>query len=138
MNIIVTDAGFGADYWQGGWHPWTGARPPSGIGLDIPNTLAAENLLPVLGDLPMIRIPFPRFDDGRGFSLARNLRLLGYTGRLRAQGHLLADQYTMLRRCGFDEVEIDQSLAQRQPLEDWKFRANWRDHDYQNRLRKAN
>ncbi len=137
MNIIVTDAGFGADDWHGCWQLWNGEAPAAGVGLDIPNTLAAETLHPFLAGLPIIRIPFARFDDGRGFTLARDLRLSGYAGRLRAQGHLLADQYAMLRRCGFDEVEIDQSLARRHPLEDWKFRARWRDHDYQNRLRKA-
>ncbi|MEP0247052.1 MAG: DUF934 domain-containing protein, partial [Roseobacter sp.] len=73
--------------------------------------------------------------DGRGFTIARALRLRGYTGRLRARGHVLADQYAMARRCGFDEVEIDSALAERQPESQWQFRANWQAHDYQNRLR---
>ena len=80
-------------------------------------------------------ITFPAFSDGRGFTLARRLRVMGYSGRLRAQGHVIADQYAMARRCGFDEVEISADLAARQPEDQWQFRADWRTHDYQARLR---
>jgi uncharacterized protein (DUF934 family) len=83
----------------------------------------------------MIRITFPVFSDGRGFTLARRLRVMGYSGRLRAQGQVIADQYAMARRCGFDEVEISDDLAARQPEDQWQFRADWRAHDYQARLR---
>ena len=48
---------------------------------------------------------------------------------------MLADQYAMARRSGFDEVEIDADLAARQPEDQWLARANWQDHDYQARLR---
>jgi hypothetical protein len=40
----------------------------------------------------------------------------------------------MARRSGFDDVEISQSLAKRQTESEWLFRANWREHDYQQRL----
>ena len=59
----------------------------------------------------------------------------GFSGRLRAAGHVIADQYAMARRAGFDEVEISPDLARRQPQEAWVFRTDWRAHDYQNRLR---
>ena len=39
----------------------------------------------------------------------------------------------LARRSGFDEVEIDRILAQRQPEEQWLFRANWPAHDYRER-----
>ena len=84
--------------------------------------------------LEMIRIAFPAFSDGRGFTIARRLRQIGYRGRLRAFGHVLADQYAMARRSGFDEVEIDDDLARRQPEPQWLARANWRAHDYRSRL----
>jgi uncharacterized protein (DUF934 family) len=83
----------------------------------------------------LIRVRFPAFSDGRGFSHARDLRSFGYAGRLRAVGHVLADQYAMARRVGFDEVEIDESLGARQPEDQWLARANWRDNWYQARLR---
>jgi len=83
----------------------------------------------------MIRIDFPGPADGRGFTLAAILRRAGYKGRLRAKGHILADQYAMARRSGFDEVEIDDTLAERQPEDQWLARADWKAHNYQARLR---
>ncbi len=84
--------------------------------------------------LKLVRIPFPNFADGRGFSLAARVRQLGYTGRLRADGHLIADQYPQVRRSGFDEVAIDELHAARQPEFQWKMRTGWRGTSYQQRL----
>lgn len=83
----------------------------------------------------LVRIAFPSFADGRGFTLARLIRQQGYKGWLRAQGHVIADQYAMARRSGFDDVEIDDDLAARQPENQWLARADWRAHDYQSRMR---
>ena len=83
----------------------------------------------------MIRIDFPTSADGRGFTLAAMLRRAGFTGRLRARGHILADQYAMARRAGFDEVEINHALAARQPEPQWLARVDWQSHNYQSRLR---
>ena len=95
----------------------------------------ATALLGRLDGVTMIRVDFPSFADGRGFTIARRLRLMGFEGRLRARGHVIADQYAMARRSGFDEVEIDAELAARQPEEQWRARADWRAHDYRTRLR---
>lgn len=133
MTVIVTDTGFGPDDWTHGYCvPGDAANDP--LALDLASdTDPSEIALPP--GLQMIRIDFPNFADGRGFTIARHLRLAGYGGRLRARGHVLADQYAMARRSGFDEVEIDDALAARQPQDQWLARANWRDHDYQTRLR---
>ncbi len=131
MSVIVTDNGFGTDDWQGDFAPLGTANA---TGFDLPSDTDPDQL----GDLnaaQIIRIDFPSFADGRGFTLARMLRLQGYTGRLRARGHVIADQYAMARRAGFDEVEISDELAARQPQEDWLFRADWQENDYQARLR---
>jgi uncharacterized protein (DUF934 family) len=133
MTVIVTDTGFGPDDWTAGFSA-PGEAANDAIALDLTSDTDPGEV-PLHGGLRMIRIDFPSFVDGRGFTIARQLRLLGYTGRLRARGHVLADQYTMARRSGFDEVEIDETLAQRQPEDQWLARANWRDHDYQSRLR---
>ena len=63
------------------------------------------------------------------------LRRAGYQGRLRARGHVIADQYAMARRAGFDEVEIDDAMAARQPQDQWLAHADWRESHYQARLR---
>ncbi|MGZ3215699.1 DUF934 domain-containing protein [Paracoccus sp. T5] len=78
----------------------------------------------------LVAIDFPSFSDGRGFSLARRLRELGYTGRLRATGRLIADQYAMARRVGFDEVQVAADIAARQPQEQWLARADWKAWDH--------
>lgn len=83
--------------------------------------------------IELITIPFGSFADGRGFSLARTLRSHGYHGRLRAKGSLIVDQYTDVRACGFDEVEIDEALASRQPEADWLASHN-NDTSYQHKL----
>ncbi|ABG32488.1 DUF934 domain-containing protein [Roseobacter denitrificans] len=134
MTVIVTDTGFAPDDWTEGFVALGAANDAEA--LDVPSD-ADPNQIPICDGLHMVRIDFPSSADGRGFTIARALRLRGYTGRLRARGHVLADQYAMARRCGFDEVEIDASLAKRQPAEQWQFRANWQAHDYQNRLRGA-
>ncbi|WP_295046737.1 DUF934 domain-containing protein [uncultured Paracoccus sp.] len=85
-------------------------------------------------DRDLIAIDFPSFNDGRGFSLARRLRELGYTGRLRASGRLIADQYAMARRVGFDEVEVAPDIAARQPQDQWIARADWKAYDHRAKL----
>lgn len=139
MAVIVCDAGFAQDAWPGNFLTLQADAEKltthTGYALDLPNTAHPEDLVPYFERAAMIRVGFPNFADGRGFTVARGLRMLGYRGRLRAQGHVLADQYAMARRCGFDEVEIDDDLARRQPGEQWLYRANWRAHDYQSRLR---
>jgi uncharacterized protein (DUF934 family) len=121
MTIIVTDEGFRAEDWTGPVVELGPDSDPGGLGPDV-------------REAPLIRVHFPSFSDGRGFTLARRLRRMGYAGRLRAAGHVIADQYAMARRAGFDEVEIDEVLAARQPEAQWRARADWRSNDYQARL----
>ena len=86
------------------------ARGPLAVDLtasDDPRALAD-----LLARVSVVRIAFAGFADGRGFSLARRLRDLGYRGRLRAAGPLIPDQRGMLTACGFDEVDLpDAHLA---------------------------
>ena len=132
MSVIVTDTGFTpvADTTNPGLADLGG-----GTALDMAHTDDPALLEPVIAQLTLIRVTFPAFNDGRAFTIGRRLRMLGYTGELRAYGPVIADQYAMARRVGFDAVEIPDSLAERQPEDQWKFRANWKAHDYQSRLR---
>ncbi|MCB9930905.1 MAG: DUF934 domain-containing protein [Alphaproteobacteria bacterium] len=131
---VVTDTGFVTDptalvslsaLESGGGEP--------GHGVEVANTIDARDLAPHFEAVDLIAVAFPSFADGRGFSLARRLRALGYRGRLRAKGHVIADQYPLARACGFDEVEIDETLAQRQPEEHWLAVAAVRGHALQAR-----
>ena len=135
MSVIVTDAGFGRDDWDCGFVGRTEvAANDCDYGIDLASDTQPDALAG-LNNAPMIRIDFPSSADGRGFTMATMLRRAGYKGRLRARGHILADQYAMARRSGFDEVEIDDALAARQPEDQWQFRADWQNHNYQARLR---
>lgn len=118
-DIIVRDDGF---------HPLTEAAEIS-LAPDTDPATLGDHL-----DHTLIAIEFPAFTDGRGFSLARRLRQLGYAGKLRASGKLIADQYAMARRVGFDEVQIPAETAARQPQDQWLARADWRDWDHRSRL----
>jgi uncharacterized protein (DUF934 family) len=63
--------------------------------------------LPDLVRFALVVIAFPKFTDGRGYSLARQLRThYGYVGELRASGEILFDQLQLLARCGFDSFDI--------------------------------
>ena len=133
MSVIVTDAGFG---------PGTATEVAALADLtdqsavDLSNTDDPRALAGHLDRLTLIRVAFPAFNDGRAFTVARRLREMGYKGRLLALGAVIADQYAMLRRVGFDGAEIPDDLAARQPAGQWQFRAaEWREHHYQARLR---
>lgn len=133
MSVIVTDNGFVAEDWTNGFCD-AQAVANDVCALDLPSSADPADIT-LSPSLQMIRVDFPSSGDGRGFTIARQLRLRGFTGRLRARGHVISDQYAMARRAGFDEVEISDDLAARQPEAEWLFRANWREHDYQSRLR---
>ncbi len=126
MSVIVRDDGF---------HPDDFDAEQVGSAIDIASDAKPADLPADFAGVALIRVAFPAFSDGRGFTLARHLRGAGFAGRLRAKGHVIPDQYAMARRSGFDEVEIDDEQAARQPEADWLFRAGWRAHDYQTRMR---
>ena len=140
MRVLVTDTGFAPDDWQAGYVPPAAIDTESlahNIALDLPADTRLQDLAVLAADfdhIALVRVPFASFLDGRGFTLARQLRLMGYQGRLRASGHVIADQYAMARRSGFDEVEIDAALAARQSEDQWLARSGWRSGDYQGRL----
>lgn len=138
MSVIVTDAGFGPDDWTGMFvslEDLAANDPGAATCIDLGSDADPATIGERLGRIAMIRVDFPTFSDGRGFGIAGALRRAGFAGRLRARGHVIADQYAMVRRAGFDEVEISDDLAARQPEAQWRARADWRAHDYQSRLR---
>lgn len=70
-----------------------------------------EELQPVLQQNPqqfaLIAVDFPKFTDGRGYSIAYNLRTrLGYNGELRAIGDVLRDQLFYMQRVGFNAFAV--------------------------------
>jgi uncharacterized protein (DUF934 family) len=77
------------------------------LGLQIEPDETVHDLAPDLGRFALIALNFPKFADGRAFSLARLLREKhGFAGELRAVGAVLADQIPYMRRVGFDTYAV--------------------------------
>jgi uncharacterized protein (DUF934 family) len=56
-----------------------------------------------IGTLRIIAVNFPKYGDGRGYSIARLLReRYGYKGELRAVGVVARDHLQHMAQCGFD------------------------------------
>jgi uncharacterized protein (DUF934 family) len=82
-------------------------RSPEGevVRLEPQDDLAA--VADRLSGISVIEIHFPKFGDGRGFSIARLLReRYGYRGELRAVGQITRDHLYAMEQVGFDAFEL--------------------------------
>ncbi|MBI1175689.1 MAG: DUF934 domain-containing protein [Sideroxydans sp.] len=86
--------------WQA-QHAGLGSRAELGVWLasdERPEAVQGE-----LEKFAVIAVDFPRFTDGRGYTIAYLLRTrFGYRGELRAIGDVLRDQLFYMQRVGFD------------------------------------
>ena len=81
------------------------SSPPPEVVLE-PNDDPAR-LAGSLAGIGVIAVNFPKFGDGRGFSIARLLReRYGYRGELRAIGEVGRDHLYFMAQCGFDAFEL--------------------------------
>ncbi|MGH6760722.1 MAG: DUF934 domain-containing protein [Phyllobacterium sp.] len=77
------------------------------IGVAVTTGESIEPLLAHLGNIPLIALHFPAFNDGRSYSKAELLRNRhGFGGELRAFGDVLIDQVAFMLRTGFDTLEV--------------------------------
>jgi uncharacterized protein (DUF934 family) len=73
------------------------------IGVWLASDERPEELKGDIDKFSVIAVDFPKFSDGRGYSIAYNLRMrLNYKGELRAIGDVLRDQLFYMQRVGFD------------------------------------
>lgn len=73
------------------------------IGVWLASDERPEQLKDDAKSLPLIAVDFPNFADGRGYSIAYNLRArVGFDGELRAIGDVLRDQLFYMSRVGFN------------------------------------
>jgi uncharacterized protein (DUF934 family) len=85
------------------------------IGLRLEAGMALDDIADDLPRFSLIALNFPKFSDGRPFSLARLLReKYGFSGELRATGNVLSDQIPFMRRVGFDAFEVLHRPSRRQ------------------------
>ena len=113
---VVTDEAFDAD-----WLRFRNDAPADEPAVSLDGFLEQDNassvrieagedvtqLLPHLERVRLVEVDFPKFRDGRGFSTARILREMGYTGEIKATGDVLVDLVFFMRRCGFDSFAPD-------------------------------
>tara|TARA_R110002020_G_scaffold213646_2_gene420551 strand:+ start:544 stop:1053 length:510 start_codon:yes stop_codon:yes gene_type:complete len=95
------------------------ARPGAEFGLTVPGSTPIDDVKPHFSGISLVAIEFPAFADGRGFSLAKRIAREGFAGTLRASGPLIADEFADALACGFTEVELPETMANRQPVQQW-------------------
>jgi uncharacterized protein (DUF934 family) len=82
------------------------------VGVWLASDERPEALKGDLDKFAVVAVDFPKFTDGRGYSIAFNLRKrLGYTGELRAIGDVLRDQLFQMQRLGFDAYATRQDRS---------------------------
>ena len=121
MSVVVTDQGFAGD------------SVKESV-CDIDTTTRVEALKDCLTQI-RVHIHADNFSDGRIFTLARQLRLIGFTGVIRGVCDLLPDQFGMALHAGMDEVQISSQHAARCDEPAWLARRDWSVNSYQQRLR---
>jgi len=90
-----------------------------GLGIEVGVVVRDDDDLDEVGkalpNIGVIAVNFPKFTNGRGYSIARLLRgRYGYSRELRATGDIMRDQMFYLSRVGFDAYELrsDQDAQQ--------------------------
>ena len=107
VTITLSQFEVDAEDWLSRTEPW---------GLRLPNDTELTSISRALDAVSLIVVDFPKFTDGRGYSLARQLRRAGYLGELRASGDVLRDQIALMERCGFDAFELKIGKCKRSAL----------------------
>jgi uncharacterized protein (DUF934 family) len=106
------------------------SRRSGKLGVAFANVDRAEALATFLPRLSVVVLHFSAFNDGRAYSLARQLREFGYRGEIRATGNVLPDQLQLMLQVGFDAFEI----GDRFPLQVWQAAARQMSLAYQRGL----
>ncbi len=140
--VIITIEGFSSDDWmdRSVIEPENiltgniGGEQLKKFQLKLRNDFQVETLKTFLPYLSAISIDFPSEKDGRGFSLARRLRQLGYLGTLRATGHVIVDHYRHATQSGFNQIAIPTKLAKRMPEPHWQQQIDNITPSYQEKL----
>lgn len=108
-----------------------GLAERGGVGVWLAGTDDLAKLAPTLPSLALVAVDFPKFTDGRAYSIAYLLRSrFGYRGELRAIGDVLPDQLFFMKRVGFDafavrgDKDIRQALRCMQPFTD-AYQGSW-------------
>ncbi|KVE39350.1 DUF934 domain-containing protein [Burkholderia sp. TSV86] len=101
-NVLVPLA-----LWRASRDALVAARRRDELGVWLAPDSEPADLVADFERVALIGVDFPRFADGRGYSIARLLReRYGWKGELRAIGDVLRDQLYYMERCGFDAFAV--------------------------------
>lgn len=103
---------------------------PGEFGIALTNTDDVDDIDVYLPHVALVVLPFPTFADGRAYSLAYQIRALGYRGELRATGNILPDQLQLMQQVGFTSFAV----SERFPLQMWQAAAKQMSLAYQRGL----
>lgn len=81
------------------------------LGVVFPNNERVTALDLHLPRIALVVLEFPVFNDGRAFSIARQLRRDGYAGEIRAAGHIIPDLLQFMLQVGFDAFEVSERFG---------------------------
>jgi len=96
---------------------------PHPNGLLIAPADQVEDVAADLSRFASIAVAFPGFNDGRGYTSARLLsERYKFQGEIRAVGDVLADQFTLMHRCGINAFAVTNAAA-RKALETGAFKT---------------
>ena len=87
--------------------------------LHVGDVVADDRIIQLL-DQRAVRLKVDGFSDGRGFSVARQLRLHGFEGVIEIIGDLLPDQLPMAVASGIDAIFICAEHAERCVEAQWR------------------
>ncbi len=76
------------------------------LGVQVNGDDDLEALYAEQANIALIAIEFPIFRDGRGFSIARQLVRVGFTGEIRAVGDVARDRLAYMHSSGFNAFLI--------------------------------
>lgn len=82
--------------------------------------VASSDQITQLLDQQSVLLKVDGFADGRGFSVARQLRLKGFNGVIEVIGDLLPDQLPMAVASGIDAILIQAEHAERCEESQWR------------------
>ena len=85
--------------------------------------VASHDQITQLLDHTAVRLKVDGFGDGRGFSVARQLRLLGFNGAIELVGDFLPDQLPMAVASGIDAILITAEHAERCEESQWRAKS---------------
>lgn len=90
---------------------------PGRLGVWLDANEGPEAIAKDLSRFVLVAVNFPKFGDGRGYSIARVLReRYGYPGELRAIGDVLHDHLHFMKQCGFDAFLLREDQDPREAL----------------------